>query len=343
MDSEANHTWRQQAESGRSVRLGQTGSPLVSIIVPAYDVTDFIGDALNSVLAQTFTDYEIIVVNDGSPDSEALERALAPYMSRIRYIKQENRGVSGARNTGITAARGSLLAFLDGDDTWLPNYLEVQVARIQADRSIDVLYPNVLLFGGSTDGGEEFMTACPSTGEVTFERLLLQKCNVSNCSIARRETIVRAGLFDESLRSVEDFDLWLRVIKQGGRIAYHRDVLARYRRRPGSLTADPIWLSRHILQVLDKVKSTMELTTSERAAVDAQYQHFHALLRLHEGKRAFFTGDTAGAIVKLTEANRFFRNRKTAFTVMMLRIAPRLLLRAYDLRDRLYFRMITKY
>ena len=317
--------------------------PVVSVIVPAYRVTDFIGEALDSVLAQTFTDYEIIVINDGSPDSEALERALEPYMSRIIYIKQENRGVSAARNTGIAAARGSLLAFLDGDDTWLPNYLEVQVARIQADPTIDVLYPNVLLFGGSSEAGEEFMTACPSNGEVTFERLLLQECNVSNCSIARREMIISAGLFDESLPSVEDFDLWLRVIKEGGRIAYHRDVLARYRRRPGSLTADPIWLNEHILKVLKKVKQTMDLTPSERAIVDAQLEHFQAMLRLQEGKRAFFSGDTAAAIDGLTEANRFFRNRKTSITLMMLRIAPRLLLRAYDLRDRLYFRMITKY
>jgi len=323
--------------------LEQTASPLVSVIIPAYEVAEFIAEALDSVMAQTFTDYEIIVINDGSPDTEALERALKPYMSRIVYLKQENRGVSAARNSGIAAARGSLIAFLDGDDTWLPNYLEVQVARIQADPTIDVLYPNVLIFGGSSEAGEEFMTICPSNGEVTFERLLLQECNVSNCSIARRETIIRAGLFDESLRSVEDFDLWLRVIKEGGRIAYHRDVLARYRRRTGSLTADPIWLSKHILRVLEKVKETMRLTPSELETVDLQQQRFHALLRLHEGKRAFFSGDTAGAIHGLTEANRFFRNRKTAFTLMMLRIAPGLLLRAYDLRDRFYFRMITKY
>jgi len=322
--------------------LDQTG-PLVSVIVPAYDVTDYIGDALNSVLAQTFTDYEIIVINDGSPDTEAFERALAPYMSRIVYLKQNNRGVSAARNTGIARARGSLLAFLDGDDTWLPHYLEIQVAQIQADPTIDVLYPNVLLFGGGYKAGEEFMTVCPSNGEVTFERLLLQECNVSNCSIARRDTIIRAGLFDESLHSVEDFDLWLRVIKQGGRIAYHREVLARYRRRSGSLTANPIWLSKHILKVLAKVKQTMALTPSERMTVENQLEHFHALLRLHEGKHAFFSGDTAGAIDGLTEANRFFRKRKVSFTVMMLRIAPRFLLRAYDLRDRLYFRMITKY
>jgi glycosyltransferase involved in cell wall biosynthesis len=323
--------------------LEQTASPLVSIIVPAYDVTEFIGDALNSVLAQTFKDYEIIVINDGSPDTEQLEKALAPYMSRIVYLKQENLGLSAARNAGIRTARGSLLAFLDADDSWLPNYLEVQVTRIQADPTIDVLYPNVMMFGDSSRAGEEFMTICPSSGDVTFERLVLQECNVSNCSIARRETIVRSGLYDESLRKVEDFDLWLRVIKHGGRIAYHRDVLARYRRRPGSLSADPISLIEHILKVLEKVKRTMELTPSECATVDNQYQHFHALLRLNEGKRAFFSGDNAGAIHGLTEANRFFRNPKIAITLMMLRIAPRLLLRVYDLRDRLYFRMITKY
>ena len=323
--------------------MEQTANPFVSVIVPAYDVAEYIGEALDSVLAQTFTDYEIIVVNDGSPHTEALEKALAPYMSRIVYLKQENRGVSAARNTAIKAARGSLLAFLDGDDTWLPNYLEVQVARIQADPTIDVLYPNVIMFGDSSEAGEEFMTICPSNGEVTFERLLLQECNVSNCSIARRDTILRAGLFDESLRSVEDFDLWLRVIKQGGRIAYHRDVLARYRRRHGSLTADPVWLSEHILEVLKKVKQTMDLTPLEQAILDTQLQHFHAMLKLQEGKRAFFSGDTKGAISGLTEANRFFRNRKVAFTLMMLRVAPKLLLHAYDLRDRLYFRMVTKY
>jgi len=323
--------------------LDQAGSPLVSVIIPAYDVAEFIGEALDSAFAQTFTDYEVIVINDGSPDTAKLERRLAPYLSRIIYLKQENRGVSAARNTGIAAARGSLIAFLDGDDVWLPNYLEVQVKRIQADGTIDVLYPNVLMFGGASEVGDEFMTICPSNGEVTFERLLLQECNVSNCSIARKDTLVRAGMFDESLRSVEDFDLWLRVIKAGGRIAYHRDVLARYRRRPGSLTADPIWLSEHILEVLRKVKQREDLTPSERATVANQYEHFHALLRLHEGKRAFFSGDTEAAITGLTEANRFFRNRKTAFTLMMLRVAPRLLLRAYDLRDRFYFRMITKY
>ena len=94
--------------------MDQAGSPLVSVIIPAYDVAEFIGDALNSVFAQTFSDFEVIVINDGSPDTAKLERVLGPYMSRIVYLKQENRGVSAARNTGIAAARGSLIAFLGG-------------------------------------------------------------------------------------------------------------------------------------------------------------------------------------------------------------------------------------
>ena len=103
-------------------------NPLVSIIIPAYNVTNYIGDALNSVLAQTFTDYEVIVINDGSPDSEALERALVPYMSRIVYLRQENQGVSAARNRGILSARGTLLAFLDGVIYNLPQRRDRSIA-----------------------------------------------------------------------------------------------------------------------------------------------------------------------------------------------------------------------
>src|SRR5262245_33441277 len=95
-------------------------SPSVSVIIPAYNIAPFIAEALESVLAQTFTDYEIIVVNDGSPDTEELERVLAPYLSRIRYFKQENQGAGAARNAGLNVATGEYVAFLDGDDVWYP-------------------------------------------------------------------------------------------------------------------------------------------------------------------------------------------------------------------------------
>ena len=96
--------------------------------MPAYNVAPFIGEALESVFAQTCKDYEVIVVNDGSPDTEELERVIEPFRSRIKYVKRENRGVSAARNTGIRLARGRFVAHLDPDDAWDPDYLSKQLA-----------------------------------------------------------------------------------------------------------------------------------------------------------------------------------------------------------------------
>src|SRR5260370_18914565 len=97
----------------RKAELLTESSPLVSVIVPAYRAATYIAETLDSILAQSFTSYEIIVVNDGSPDTEDLERVLEPYRGHIAYIVQENRGQAGARNTGLRAARGAVLAFLD--------------------------------------------------------------------------------------------------------------------------------------------------------------------------------------------------------------------------------------
>lgn len=333
----------QQPKALEHVDQSQPTSPLVSVIIPVYNAANYIAEALDSVVAQTFKDYEILVVNDGSSDTEQLERVIEPYQSRIVYIKQENCGLSAARNTAIRRSRGSLIALLDADDIWLPNYLEVQVARMQADKTIDVLYPNAIFFGSAADEGREFMEVCPSEGEVTFEKLLTQECNVMVCVLMRREAILDAGLFDESLRSVEDFDLWLRIVYRGGRIAYHRQVLVRYRRRPGSLSSDPIWMYKNVLLVLAKARVTMNLSLLTRATLEREYNRFHARLRYYEGKRAFFHGDAESAIQGLTDANEFFRDRKASLTVWLLRLAPRLLLRIYELRDRIIFKMSTKY
>src|ERR1017187_1702587 len=104
-------------------------APLVSVIIPAYRAAQSIAATLGSVLAQTFKDYEIIVVNDGSPDSEELEKALEPYRDRIIYLRQENQGPGGARNTGILTASGQYVALLDADDIWAPEHLAAQLDR----------------------------------------------------------------------------------------------------------------------------------------------------------------------------------------------------------------------
>lgn len=315
--------------------------PCISIIIPAYNTACFIGETLASVLGQTLTDFEIIVVNDGSPDTDDLEAALEPYRDRIRYIVQENRGLSGARNTGIAAARADLVALLDSDDVWEPEYLEHQLEVLRRE-DLAVVYPNATTFGDPLRAGRLFMDVHPSTGPVSIESLVTQRCNVMVSVLARRSVLVEAGLFDESLRSSEDFDMWLRIVHRGGRIGYHRRPLVRSRLRQGSLSADGISMCQHIVRVLDKAAREMHLTPTERAQVSGRRTEFAALLRLHEGRRAFFAGDYQEAVTRLAEANVHLRRRKITMVLVLMRLVPGLLLRAYDLRDRLVFRASTR-
>src|SRR3977135_1114224 len=116
--------------------LGTRGEVLVSVVIPAYNCAQYIAQTLESILTQTFSHYEIVVVNDGSPDTASLETAVAPYRTRIRYLAQETRGPGGARNTGIVEARGKYVAFLDADDFWDPHHLAKQMALLSRDLSL---------------------------------------------------------------------------------------------------------------------------------------------------------------------------------------------------------------
>jgi glycosyltransferase involved in cell wall biosynthesis len=316
-------------------------TPTVSVVIPAYNTAPFIAETLESVLGQTFTDFEIIVVNDGSPDTAALEAALVPYGDRIHYIVQDNRGLSAARNAGLAVARGSLVAFIDSDDIWEPEYLAHQ-SEVLIRENLAVVYPNATTFGDPLRSGPLFMDTHPSTGPVTLESLVTQQCNVMVSVLARRDVLVAAGLFDESLRSSEDFDLWLRVVHGGWRIGYHNRPLVRIRQRRGSLSADPVSMCQHIVRVLDKAERELTLTAHERTLVAERRAEFAAVLRLHQGKRAFFAGDHEQAVAMLREANARLRRRKLALALVLIRFMPRLLLRAYDLRDRLVFGTPTR-
>src|ERR1700689_944319 len=130
-------------------------APKISIIIPSYKTADLIAACLDSAFAQTYTDFEAIVVNDGSPDTPELEKALQPYMDRIVYIKQENKRAAGARNNAIRNARGEFVAFLDSDDTWMPDHLSSQMQLFSADPSLGLTYSNGLV--GMPGEEREFM------------------------------------------------------------------------------------------------------------------------------------------------------------------------------------------
>src|SRR5690242_5065133 len=253
-------------------------NPAVSIVIPAYNSAHYISQTLDSIKAQTFSDYEVIVVNDGSDDRAELERAIESHPLPVIYLSQENKGVSAARNAAIRIARGEFYAQIDADDQWLPNYLEVQLGILKAHPDAAMVYPNATIFGDGSEAGVEFMKLSPSEGDVSFQSLVQQECVVMTSVTARISAIRAAGLFDENLRSCEDFDLWLRVVKNAGRIIYHREPLVLYRRHADSLSADHVWMMHHLLAVLEKSARTLDLTRSERKAVDEQLRWNRSVL-----------------------------------------------------------------
>ena len=158
------------------------------------------------MLAQTCQDLEILVVNDGSPDTEALRAALAPYRDRILYIEQPRGGPSKARNTAIAAARGDLLAFLDGDDLWAPMFLASQLAILDREPDAVLVWADSQPFGAGA-GGATLMTSEPPSGDCDAAALLTARCVVfTSTAVARRRAVVEAGGFDETLHRCEDFD-----------------------------------------------------------------------------------------------------------------------------------------
>jgi glycosyltransferase involved in cell wall biosynthesis len=310
-------------------------APAVSVVIAAYNSSGYISQALDSVYAQTFTDYEVIVVDDGSKDREELERVLESHPLSIIYLAQENRGVSGARNSAIKIAKGTFYAQLDSDDEWNPDYLQVQVQILIDNPDVTLVYPNALIVGDTYQAGMEFMKISPSDGEVTFEKLVRQQCTVMTSVTARMSAIKEAGMFDESLRRCEDFDLWVRILKNGGRITYHRKVLASWRRRAGSLSSERIVMIRSLLTVFETWHRTMNLTSTEREVLKEQTDHNRALLGLYEGKRALQAGGASDALVHFEQANEYLRSSKLMLVIFLLRHVPRLVIWTFGKRERL--------
>lgn len=297
-------------------------TPTVSVIVPTYNTSGFISEALDSAFAQTFRDFEIIVVNDGSPDTEELEQAIAPYLQSIRYIKQDNRGLAAARNTGIRHARGEYLAFLDSDDRWRPDFLASQMKLFEEVPSPDMVYSDAEYFGDSRLAGKKYMEICPSNGPVTIESMITEKCQIFGSCVSRKRVVVEAGFFDEDFRCCEDYDLWLRVLYRGGRITYQRKVLVMYRCRQDSLSQDALRMLGTLMEIYKKADQTMELSEGTRAILKRQLTKTEAEFDLESGRSFLFAGEFQRARNSLTKANLFLRRRKLTAAILGLQFAP---------------------
>lgn len=181
--------------------------PRVSVIIPTYNRKDFLLEAVDSVLAQTYEDFELIVVDDGSTDDT--EEVLTSNDERLIYIYQVNRGVSAARNRGIELARGEFIAFLDSDDLWLPTKLQVQIAFVDQHHEAQICYTDEVWIRHGVRVNAKKKHAKYSGWIYPY---CLPLCIISPSSVLiRRGFFEEVGTFDPQLPVCEDYDLWLRV------------------------------------------------------------------------------------------------------------------------------------
>jgi glycosyltransferase involved in cell wall biosynthesis len=218
--------------------------PLVSVVIPTYNHGRFVADAVESVLAQTYQRREIIVVDDGSSDDTA-ER-LAPYRDRIRYFRQQNQGVSSARNTGIGLASGEWVALLDSDDVWHPQKLALQMRILRRHRDLSVIG------GGATSAAlPPDLPDDPEVERLTVVDFLTWTPLAMGSVMARRRCFDEVGGFDVKLNYVEDRDMWIRLAARYA-IARVKAPLYHYRAHAGQASLNAMPMYRSLALVLDR-------------------------------------------------------------------------------------------
>lgn len=261
----------------------------VSIIIPAYNQGHFLAEAIDSVLAQTYPDFEILVVDDGSTDDTAVV-AQSYTDSRVRYIYKENGGLSSARNAGLRHASGEYISYLDSDDCFLPDKLALLVAELKA-------HPDVGLVAGQAlpideygrQVGIKFDKALP---EDSTQLLLGNPLHVGSV-LLRREWQEQVGFFDETLRSYEDWDMWLRLALAGCQMRFLQEPVSLYRFHSAQMTRDGRQMTTATFAVLEKIFQEYDLPAAWQAMHDQAYSRAHlrgAAQAYHAG--AFAEGQT---------------------------------------------------
>ncbi|MEN9521041.1 MAG: hypothetical protein RLZZ381_3629, partial [Cyanobacteriota bacterium] len=257
-----------------SAKLAPTDTPLVSVIIPVYNSAKYIQKAIDSVLDQTYGNYEIIVVDDGSTDET--RQKLQPYQHKIRYIFQENQGSATARNTGIKLAKGDLVAFLDSDDLWsIPEKLEKQVACFQQHPDLGGLNTGWKIVDGA---GKHIKTVQPwhKAPKLDLETWLKKKCVRTSAMMFRRPWLEKVGGFDPELRQSHDVDLILRLSLAGCKTEWLKEETVCYRQHDLNTTKDSLKQAKYIQAVLDKFFARNDLP--ESIAKQEQQIRYHTLV-----------------------------------------------------------------
>jgi len=245
----------------------------VTVVIPTYNRAGYICDAIDSVLSQTYKDYEIIVVDDGSTDDT--KGILSKYNGKIRYFYQENKGVAAARNRGIKKAKGEYIAFLDSDDIWLPEKLQLQLETLNNHRDYSWAYcDRKYVYEG--DFKERTHRKYPAYHGNIFDFLFMDIFVKTTTVIVKKECFNCVGYFKEELRRSEDYDLFLRLAKKY-RIVYIDRQLILYRVHKHSLCRESQELSytTHLKILKNCVRTNYSYFRQKRKLVKLRFGDLH--------------------------------------------------------------------
>ena len=215
--------------------------PKVSILIPVYRGECFIARTIESALGQSHRNIELIIINDGSPDDSAT--IIRPYLSdrRVKYIEQANAGVAAARNTGIHAASGDLIALLDQDDLWLPDKLERQIFFLHNNPTVGMVHTDYAYIDNLdsviNNKTPDSWPAAPES--LSFRGVFTRNPVAALTAVIRRRCLDVVGLFNEELHGTDDYELWLRISAKF-RIGYIPEVLALYRLHEANVSRDKL-------------------------------------------------------------------------------------------------------
>jgi glycosyltransferase involved in cell wall biosynthesis len=226
------------------------GSDFVSIIVPAYNAELYIKETIDSILAQTYCNYEIIVVDDGSTDNTPV--IARQFGDSIRYIRQPNQGLSSARNTAIKNARAETIALIDSDDLWEPQFLERMIPFLNLHPEAAGVYCGFQYINSRSEViGRPSLKIVPP--ESFHAAMIIEGNWLAPCAVVfRKQLLEDVGLFDESLHAVEDWDMWIRLSERSPFVGLP-EALVKYRRHDSNMTKDPERMVKAIGQLTEKL------------------------------------------------------------------------------------------
>jgi glycosyltransferase involved in cell wall biosynthesis len=297
--------------------------PQIAVIVPAYGVAHLLAEALDSLLAQEFSDWEAIVIDDGAPDDVA--GAVKPYLAdhRIRFVSTANHGVSAARNYAIKQTQAPLIALLDGDDLFRPTYLKTMVAAMDADHDAVICTCNARIFGVVPFETLTIPKDRKLSETATALDLLDNSFNVYIGSTFRREDWEKIGGFDPNMTHAEDLDFWIRLLLLGGHARYIDAVLGDYRVRGNSASANNLALIMGRIQLLEKVVIAYP-ESPEAAKAQERLKKEHAKAKLEEAIVATIAGDIRGGLLALRSQRDQLSGIVWTLSFGLWRIFPRL-------------------